>query len=73
MDLNDPQYKLFMETHYKTEEIISFRPTWSGDRMMFPKHIQVTRKDVNLAAKLKYYYQDFRLYLKMRRERNGQM
>jgi len=68
---DDPEYVLFILTHYTIEKKQSFIPIWTRGEMVFPVRTSIAKKRLTLIEKLKYYINDFKLYLKLRRAKDG--
>jgi len=62
----DKEYCLFVSTHYEFKEEVSLVPEWSGDRPIFPTRTVIVKKQLSLFQKLKYYFNDFKLWIRER-------
>lgn len=65
--IEDKEYQLFISTHYEFREEISLVPLWSNDTISFPRTIRIRKKRLSLLDKIKFYIQDFIIW--MREER----
>ncbi len=62
----DKAYRLFVATHYEFNIKTSLVPVWSGDRISFPERVIIVKKRLSFLQKLKYYFEDFKIWLRER-------
>ena len=63
----DKEYQLFISTHYEIKEEISLVPLWSNDTISFSRIIKIKKKRLSLLDKIKFYIQDFIIWIKEER------
>ena len=66
---NDPQYQLFLYTHYSKMDIPSYNPVWTKDGYYFNYNRVLVKRDLSIIDKIRYYIKDFKLYIKERKQR----
>jgi len=67
MNVNDdPQYQLFFNYHYTVKVEQSLRPIFSSRGMSFPVSYSYYRRKLSIIDKIRYYWMDLMLWLKMK-------
>jgi len=62
----NPLFSLFFSTHFEIRTKKSLRPVFTDKGMHFPEQVFIHPKTLNLLDKILYYYEDLKLWSKMK-------